>query len=106
MANILEKLIITTASVCAEPSTMQCQQLIALSADENINAIEALVIAPTVAGPNIAMPKMSSSIDIWSTLELLNNLNFIVDIKLFSISVANEKCCSLISDNLPYMVSQ
>lgn len=50
---------ITTVSVCADPSTMQCQQLIALSAEENISAIEALVSAPTVAGPNIAIPETS-----------------------------------------------
>lgn len=47
---------------------MQCQQLITLSAEVNISAIEALVNAPIVAGPSIAMPK------IWSLLNVPNKL--------------------------------
>lgn len=46
---------ITATTVCADPSTIQCQQLIALSAEENINAIVALVKVPIVTGPNIAI---------------------------------------------------
>lgn len=51
VARILEKAMTTANTVCAHPNAIQCEQLIAFSADENVSAIVALVNAPNVAGP-------------------------------------------------------